>query len=206
MSSIDNDKEDVLNLESDDSNSSEIFMDKKRNKDYNRMLIEFQKVEGTYRPPMPTSIPLMTPSVDWSVKNNNNKSSYLFDFDRDFDLVEEKDEFAEALCYLSVPRLVVFRNEIVLFYLAPDKNNSSFGYYKKGEISDFSLIFKSFLKGNVFSIPFTRFLKCIQTKENSFSISYSGKGSFNTLTEGVSTKFEEQCEQIVEAINTVKNY
>lgn len=207
-----NSNKNLLNLNSEESNDTlgccdksdsekDTHENKNDNPEFKRMLIEYEKIMGTYVPEeKPNDI--SAPSMSYLPVINTHSS--LFDFDQDFDSVEAPDEFLEALCFLSKPRLVVYKKEVVLLYIVPEKNISSTNLFKKAECNDFDLVFKRFLKNTKVTIPFSRINRCLREHENVFSIAYTSNAS--NKVDMVTTKLAEECEDLTIAINVMKNY
>ena len=138
-------------------------------------------------------------SLRYSMGNYNN----VYDFDYDLQVVDEVDEITEALCYLTIPRVVYFKKKLVVMMVCPMINRSN--------VNDYYMVFKHVSGMNkVFEVLMKDIIACYE-KDNgdgctkTFCVHYVNKKTFTKGVVDVTTKTKDECNKLVRCIQELIN-
>lgn len=114
-----------------------------------------------------------------------------FDFDNDVPNEEEQTEQMKMICYLSVPRVVYMKKQLCLMFITPKDNDFIFTFQNVSSMQKVFTVLLSSVKG------------CFRKTNNTFSLHFI-QSNFAKGSIDITTKFEEECEKYVLAINISK--
>ena len=138
-------------------------------------------------------------SLRCSMGNYNN----VYDFDYDLQVVDEVDETTEALCYLTIPRVVYFKKKLVVMMVCPMINKSN--------VNDYLMVFKHVSGMNkVFTVLMKDIVACYEKGNGdgytrTFCVQYVNKKTFTKGVIDVTTKTKDECNKLVHCIQELIN-
>ena len=133
----------------------------------------------------------------------NCSFSNVYDFDYDLQVVDEVDETTEALCYLTIPRVVYFKKKLVVMMVCPMINKSN--------ANDYWMVFKNTSTlHKVFVVLMKDITACYEKSSEdgcnkTLSIQYMNKKTFTKGVVDVTTKTKDECSTLVHCIEELIN-